>query len=386
MTNPVVLSEIKDSGKRVKLPLTHYERFTRMSKKNFGINVPEDLLHLTEMDGADLISDNTLDMFLTTNIPVAGTMMKHPSVHIQSEYYAMRAMYSHAMAFSRHKRVFQVEEGLTQKLLHTSIAKVDAMFVRSPFESLYLTLPYNKELLIPNILTGEHRVVGCYIYSKKVDGDLLYTRGEGRVPIKASDKFGSRDLHLLKIMAVGAPKEDLYGAGLDKDDALFYGMFMLKDGEDILSQIESQVRAHTLVDRDIPYFDALMSFIVNLLLYLSSPGAAMERVHAKYLMVDKKASEKEKAKAALKNAESSKISVISIGGGIGVLGGMSDHYRSTPMLDRVIGCPRWLVRGHWRAQAYGAGRSLRRATWIEPYEKGKGLGTDVLSDRGYKVS
>jgi len=31
---------------------------------------------------------------------------------------------------------------------------------------------------------------------------------------------------------------------------------------------------------------------------------------------------------------------------------------------------RWMVRGHWRNQPYGPGRTERRLTWIDPYVKG----------------
>lgn len=31
---------------------------------------------------------------------------------------------------------------------------------------------------------------------------------------------------------------------------------------------------------------------------------------------------------------------------------------------------RWMVRGHWRQQAYGPGRALRRTQYVEPYIKG----------------
>lgn len=31
---------------------------------------------------------------------------------------------------------------------------------------------------------------------------------------------------------------------------------------------------------------------------------------------------------------------------------------------------RWMVRGHWRLQPYGPGRSLRKSRWIDPYVKG----------------
>jgi len=31
---------------------------------------------------------------------------------------------------------------------------------------------------------------------------------------------------------------------------------------------------------------------------------------------------------------------------------------------------RWMVRGHWRLQPYGPGKSLRKPLWIDPYVKG----------------
>jgi hypothetical protein len=42
---------------------------------------------------------------------------------------------------------------------------------------------------------------------------------------------------------------------------------------------------------------------------------------------------------------------------------------------------RWMVRGHWRNQAYGHGYELRRLTWIDPYIKGsENLPLDVRPD------
>ncbi|NUT34497.1 MAG: hypothetical protein HOV79_15615 [Hamadaea sp.] len=31
---------------------------------------------------------------------------------------------------------------------------------------------------------------------------------------------------------------------------------------------------------------------------------------------------------------------------------------------------RWWIRGHWRNQAYGPARTLRRPQWIKPFLKG----------------
>ena len=379
------LATVTDKGRKEKLVPTHYEGFVRMARKVYGITVPEDLQPLIDLEGSDLVSDNILDTYLTSRNPSLAHLCHSTNPVYRSEYFAQRSMFSHALSFSRNKRVFMVEKGLTQRLLHTSIDKIDAQFVRSPFESLYVSLPYNDELLIPNVMTGEHKVCGFYIYSSQVDGDTIHTRSyvNGGY-IKASEKFGTRDLHLLKVLAVGRPKVDM-GDGLDKDDAMFYAMFMFKDGADLLQQVHEQCVAHCLSAQDAPYLEALMAFLTNLLLYISSPSAALERVGAKYAMVDKRASDKEKSKADAKNVGVSKISVISIGAGISVLAGMDGHYSETPLLARAIGCPRWLVRGHWRAQAFGAGRTQHRPQWIQPYAKGKGLGAEVLQSREYVV-
>jgi hypothetical protein len=378
--------QIKDTSRTEKLPLTHFERFARMCKATFNMNVPEDLYPLEELDSSgSVVSDTTLDAYLSNRIPLLKSLMDHSNPTMRSEYYALRACFAHALAFGRHKRLFMVEKGLTQRLINTTIDKVDAQYVRSPFKSIYLSIPHNEELLIPNVMTGEHKVRGCYVYSEVVDATKIHTRDLSGAPILASTRFGCDTLHFLKILAVGEAKDtaDLPGSG--EDDALFYGMFFLKDGSDIKAQIHEQCTGHCQNASEIPYLEALMGFLVNCLLYMSSPDAAMERVGAKYTTVDKRASTKDKARADEKNRSVSKIGAISIGAGISVMPSMDGYYADTPLAQRVIGCPIWMVRGHWRAQPYGPGRTLRRPQWIEPYDKGKGLGASVLSGRDYIV-
>lgn len=50
-------------------------------------------------------------------------------------------------------------------------------------------------------------------------------------------------------------------------------------------------------------------------------------------------------------------------GGRGVVGDGSGW-------ERGVWSHRWIVRGHWKRQAYGAGRALRRDVWIPPHVKG----------------
>lgn len=47
---------------------------------------------------------------------------------------------------------------------------------------------------------------------------------------------------------------------------------------------------------------------------------------------------------------------------------------------------RWIVSGHWRQQAYGEGRSLRRPTWIAPFVKGPADRPLVITERVKRVT
>lgn len=53
---------------------------------------------------------------------------------------------------------------------------------------------------------------------------------------------------------------------------------------------------------------------------------------------------------------------------------LRDHVRSIQLgktKPRAAPTAAWVVRGHWRNQVHGPGRTLRRQTWIEPYWKGE---------------
>lgn len=391
MNDNGVISVAEGAGsKKEKLPPIHYEKVVRFLRERGGISIPADTKPLIAEEGSSFISDTTLDGFLEEKAPNLHRLRTASSVHTRSEYYAMRAAIAHATAFSQSKKVFRVERGLTQKLLYTSIGKVDARYVRSPFESIYLSTPHNEELLLPNTKTGEHLISGCYLFCKEVDATTVHLRARessslAETYVRASEKFGTERLYLIKLLAVSEdrtrPVTDL------SNDFLFYGMFFLKDGEDLLTQVKRQAEENCLVKSEATYMEALMRFLVNVLLYMSSPGASLEKIDPKYDVAGKKASDKEKAKIAAKNLTVSRLGVISVGKGISCLQGTGDYYVATPVRERVVSCPAWRVRGHWRAQPYGPGRELRRAQWIEPYDKGSGLSVDdgEVVRRDYKV-
>jgi hypothetical protein len=46
---------------------------------------------------------------------------------------------------------------------------------------------------------------------------------------------------------------------------------------------------------------------------------------------------------------------------------------------------RWVVRGHWRWQSYGPGRTERRRIWISPFIKGPDGAPLVVSEKVYDL-
>jgi len=46
---------------------------------------------------------------------------------------------------------------------------------------------------------------------------------------------------------------------------------------------------------------------------------------------------------------------------------------------------RWVCRGHWRWQPYGAGRELRRRIWVRPFVKGPADKPLVITDKVYEL-
>jgi hypothetical protein len=47
---------------------------------------------------------------------------------------------------------------------------------------------------------------------------------------------------------------------------------------------------------------------------------------------------------------------------------------------------RWIVRGHWRWQAYGAGRQERKRIWVNPFIKGPEGKPFMQSEKLYDLS
>jgi hypothetical protein len=302
---------------------------------------------------------------------------------VRSEFRSIMNMLMHTYNFSKNRMVFRFEEGITAKLLHTDLNKVDSAFIETPFDSLYISIPHNEEMYIPNQHTGLHKVKGLYVCLKK-DLDLKGVE----LPFGKLDadgyhpdvKFnGQPATKCLRIMAIGE-KNDKSPLG-DLDDATMYMSFFLAPG-DIFPQVEkiaSKYREASFEGSET-YMQKLFSFCINALLYINNPASDMQRVHAKF----EKYVGKDKSAVDKKNKGLSKLDCISVGRTVYITGEFREQYRSGSLKSFTITAPMWMVRGHYRNQVCGVGKTKRALIWIEPYSKGKGI-TDVVAGRDYVV-
>ena len=138
-------------------------------------------------------------------------------------------------------------------------------------------------------------------------------------------------------------------------------------------------------DREF-YTDGLHLFriVLNAILYLSSSGSEItQRLSGRNAALERadKIKSRSKSKAARKSANRESIlDFASVGETVGpifISPGSGANQSDNPSGNRHT-YKRFVVRGHWRNQAYGEGMSKRKLIWIMPHFKGPEL-TEVVS-------
>lgn len=392
-------------GAKEKLQPLHYEVFCDYVKKATGSSplfLIEQAVRLLGLNEKEVITHLNDTPYQVVALEIMKAMIRayHPSVAHLADDLTIESLYSesensmflgefrslmnmlhHIHRFSKQRMVFRFEEALTAKLLHTDLTKVDSFFVRSPFSSIYIAIPHNKELFIPNEVTGLHRVLGIYVsYLDEIPSEEMHL-GSGGTASELENVKENTPIKVLRILAIAEKNEN---ALHDKDDATFYMTMIFRSG-DVMPQVEvlldKFVSKETIKHRSL--LKKLFVFVTNALLYITSPAADLVLIGAKF--------DKEKpGKGPSRAPKNSKIDVISTGSKVYISHEYRMKYRngqmdSLPAVDVTINTPMWIVRGHYRNQAHGKGRSLRTLIWIQPHIKGKGL-DDTLQQREYTVN
>ncbi|MGY6277535.1 hypothetical protein [Methylomonas sp. MgM2] len=148
------------------------------------------------------------------------------------------------------------------------------------------------------------------------------------------------------------------------------------DGMGLLLTMDGHNRS---TDDEEFYTDGLALFrlILNSVLYLSSNEPdVIYRLSARESNISKANSIKSKLKSKKSRQLAKKESIldfVSVGENIGSIyidKNRSRQGRISDFQDRKYRSIRYIVRGHWRNQAYGQNQSERKLIWIKPYYKG----------------
>lgn len=261
--------------------------------------------------------------------------------------------------------VFSVRDGLVEKLLNTDIDNVRPEDVHLPFPGIYVSFPVGEKLLLlRNRETGFHEVslVGiaegssggerglfCTFWGEPQPGgrgtsdDHIYSFS---FPLPAEQ--GSASLSALLEKGDIRQQEQMREAGLplliDKDMARFY-------------------------DESFDFYDAvalMRRFVINFCLYLSSPNPDVEPTRGGQRRwgaptgVEEPTKRRTKVRLSRRTSKRKKKARAASYA-------LWDVGRNVEKLRRRSSATDILVRGHFRRQAYGPERALRKVIWIEPH-------------------
>lgn len=228
------------------------------------------------------------------------------------------------------KKIFIVEEQLMNELILTDCSKVDASFLKLPFTTMCIHLPFNTHLKIQ-----EATVRWVYLSEVKVK-DML---GINKEDVDELDYEG----RAFKVFYIGA------------DESFFTIDFLFRDGQDIDVQIKDVIERKFMGSKQGKKENIdVFSFLTSLMLYIGSSDADKTEIRPKVMFP----------------AKDSRLPMCSLGRNIKINRELTASLGEAGT-ERTIHAVKWTVRGHWRNQVHGFQNKERRKQWVRPYLKGR---------------
>jgi hypothetical protein len=257
-------------------------------------------------------------------------------------------------------KIFVMEKDIGTLLLETDLKGSDFEDLKLPFRTIYIQLPANP-------------------YKVWIKGEVGNLEG-----VYVTQDTGDPGVSWTIVILVGRKEEMLDPC----DDCLFSLPILLEAGP-LDSQVEARItdlkkRKYEPEEVDnLTQFGDVFKWILNCILYINSEGADLKRgwFHEKAAQTMKaaKGNKKRNIRHAL---EETSTEVTWVGRSVKI---EKAHVEGEPRgpLDGERDSPRlhW-VRGFYRMQVHGAGRALRKKTWVKPFLRGEGR--EIL-EKVYKV-
>lgn len=275
------------------------------------------------------------------------------------------------------RKTFYFSDNITDRLVATEL-ELDPSFLRPPFSSCQYVFTAN------SIIETAYDIFGPQDGLPKGNGVLsafvtYYPDRKTKNGVEFNNLFmaiyyweGSQPVFFVKREVALFPGGNIEKAlktqweDILNDADLGNGFHLAANGEDLSSKSE-----------DI-FTDGLQLFraILNATLYLSSSSPDItERLSGRNKSLEHagKIESHAKAKKAQKDAKrESELDFASVGESIEpiLIGPQSGESNNGNRSRQNKTLYRYIVRGHWRNQAYGEGRSKRKLLWIQPFYKG----------------
>jgi len=257
-------------------------------------------------------------------------------------------MYYHIFLMKRHgEKVFVLEKDVALMLANTDIKGVTGDMLKTPYREQLIVLPQDLDLIeLHDPATGVHKLDSVYVsYDDK---------GE------------------MRLLAVGRPNGS---APADQDDTFAYFRFNF-DNRDLKLQVKEHVehnRNSAEVDllggkRNLGVCQRLFDFLMNVLLYITSPEA--DTYFETWNDVDpsmKKLKSKAKKKAVQRLRRTNHFLKIRVG-----LNTRLSRESREAYISGKTAAKRTLVMGHWQNYWIGQGRIEKVLKWKQPFWKGVG--------------
>lgn len=340
-------------GGRLKNCLTYFgEEFIRETAERSGLSVDEIRSHAVE-------------------VPEFLQQLRLITQSIEQDYY-------NCLNFELFgRKTFYFSDALTDNLAATEI-EIDSSFLRPPFDCSMFVFTAKSIInaacsafgrgIQPMNSGGVLSVMAVYHSDRKTKNCSNFSS----LLMAISYWEGNRQLFYVK-------REVALFAGGSLEHALKTEWNDLLDQEDLGKgkYISSSGDNRQTKDEEF-YTDGLHLFriILNAILYLgSSDPEIVQKLSGREAALDRAKNIKSSAKSKAARKEASRESSLNfalVGESVApilVTPRSGDKPSSTTADNRTI-FSRFIVRGHWRNQSYGEGRSKRKIIWIKPHYKG----------------
>ncbi len=284
------------------------------------------------------------------------------------------------MFYKSYKKIYKLSPNLVHLLMDTELKSVPTEYIQSPFKCIYISLPSEIKMCDP----FGHEIAGMYFILRENDETTIYPSYNQELidNLRKNPDYPARNIFIYIVC-----KDTAYN---------FYWNLFLLPGGDVIDTAEnylnkywipSEVQSEELKKNITPieidlmnvdkkpyeaeknFFREIYHLAINTVLYITSIKEDFPIVRPKA----KDVSNIKNKKKQRKEIKWSNLPYYKVGYDIVI----DKQYQN--MIDicnrdssqRKIIASKFIVRGHWRMQAFGAKWSEHRKIWIKPFLKGQ---------------